>query len=248
MTFLDGDGSVQAAAVVRPPASAAQTPFRVLIAPRHGVRGRRRTATNSSRGSSDDDYTGVPGACAYGTFEAGATWRASARAQGPRRATAWRGAGPPQIVVAGHSMGGHGAGLLAAALGSGAKGVAINAGWPRKEVYGDSNTRYLHDQGAHLIEPALRGVLDATLAGSAVDAVASNLCCMRGLLRVGAVDEACHHVTCAVSRVCWRDVRRSTRRSRRRPLVVGHGGGERRRRGERRAPAKVLCGGVLFAR
>ena len=87
-------------------------------------------------------------------------------------------------------MGGHGAGLLAAALGSRAKGVAINAGWPRKEVYGDSNTRYLHDQGAHLIEPALRGVLDATLAGSAVDAVASNLCCMRSLLRVGAVDEA----------------------------------------------------------
>ena len=41
-----------------------------------------------------------------------------------------------------------------------------------------------------MIEPALRGVLDATLAGSAVDAVASNLCCMRGLLRVGAVDEA----------------------------------------------------------
>jgi hypothetical protein len=30
--------------------------------------------------------------------------------------------------------------------------------------------------GAHLIESALRGVLDATLAGSAVDAVASNLC------------------------------------------------------------------------
>ena len=41
-----------------------------------------------------------------------------------------------------------------------------------------------------MIEPALRGVLDATLAGSAVDAVASNLCCMRSLLRVGAVDEA----------------------------------------------------------
>ena len=202
MAFLDGDGSVQTAAVVRPPASCGTNgPFRVLIA-LHGTGVSARSSADSykfkPRGSSDDvDYTfGVPGACAYllAPSRHGAhNWEGV----GLRHAlkaldalTAWRGAGPPQIVVAGHSMGGHGAGLLAAALGSRAKGVAINAGWPRKEVYGDSNTRYLHDQGAHLIEPALRGVLDATLAGSAVDAVASNLCCMRSLLRVGAVDEA----------------------------------------------------------
>ena len=202
MAFLDGDGSVQTAAVVRPPASCGTgAPFRVLIA-LHGTGVSARSSADSykfkPRGSSDDvDYTfGVPGACAFllAPSRHGAhNWEGV----GLRHAlkaldalTAWRGAGLPQIVVAGHSMGGHGAGLLAAALGSRAKGVAINAGWPRKEVYGDSNTRYLHDQGAHLIEPALRGVLDATLAGSAVDAVASNLCCMRSLLRVGAVDEA----------------------------------------------------------
>ena len=100
--------------------------------------------------------------------------------------------------------------------GSRAKGEAINAGWPRKEVYGDSNTRYLHDQGAHLIEPALRGVLDATLAGWrawTLD-VASNLCCMRSLLRLGRSTRRCHRITWAASRVFWRDVRRSTRRSR----------------------------------
>lgn len=202
MAFLDGDGSVQTAAVVRPPASCAKiTPFRVLVT-LHGTGVTARSSADSykfkPRGARDDvDYTfGVPGACAFllAPSRHGAhNWEGV----GLRHAlkaldalTAWRDAGPPQIVVAGHSMGGHGAGLLAAALGSRAKGVAINAGWPRKEVYGESNTRYLHDQGAHLIEPALRGVLDATLAGSAVDAVASNLCCMRSLLRVGGKDEA----------------------------------------------------------
>lgn len=202
MAFLDGDGSVQTAAVVRPPASCAKnTPFRVLVA-LHGTGVTARSSADSykfkPRGARDDvDYTfGVPGACAYllALSRHGAhNWEGLSLRHAIKALdalTAWKDAGPPQIVVAGHSMGGHGAGLLAAALGSRAKGVAINAGWPRKEVYGESNTRYLHDQGAHLIEPALRAVLDATLASSAVDAVASNLCCVRSLLRVGGKDEA----------------------------------------------------------
>ena len=93
------------------------------------------------------------------------------------------------VVVTGHSMGGHGAALLAAVLGD-ARGLSATAGWLRKEAYGDSNARYVHDAAAHAIEPALRAVLDATLAGSEVDTLATNLCRAPALLRAGDRDQA----------------------------------------------------------
>ena len=86
-------------------------------------------------------------------------------------------------------MGGHGAALLAAVLGD-ARGLSATAGWLRKEAYGDSNARYVHDAAAHAIEPALRAVLDATLAGSEVDTLATNLCRAPALLRAGDRDQA----------------------------------------------------------
>lgn len=93
------------------------------------------------------------------------------------------------VVVTGHSMGGHGAALLAAVLGD-ARGLSATAGWLRKEAYGDSNARYVHDAAAHAVEPALRAVLDATLAGSEVDTLATNLCRAPALLRAGDQDQA----------------------------------------------------------
>ena len=111
MTFLDGDGSVQTAAVVRPPASCGTgAPFRVLIA-LHGTGVSARSSADSykfkPRGAGDDvDYVfGVPGACAYllAPSRHGAhNWEGV----GLRHAlkaldalTAWRGAGSPQIPV-----------------------------------------------------------------------------------------------------------------------------------------------------
>ena len=51
------------------------------------------------------------------------------------------------IVVAGHSMGGHGAWLLAVLRPDQVRAVNPNAGWIRKEHYGDSNTLFLFDYG-----------------------------------------------------------------------------------------------------
>ena len=47
-------------------------------------------------------------------------------------------------------MGGHGAALLAAVLGD-ARGLSATAGWLRKEAYGDSSARYVHDAAARRV-------------------------------------------------------------------------------------------------
>ena len=49
------------------------------------------------------------------------------------------------LLYAGHSMGGHGAWVLATLAPDRAIGVVSSAGWIKKEQYGDSNNFFLHD-------------------------------------------------------------------------------------------------------
>jgi hypothetical protein len=50
-----------------------------------------------------------------------------------------------KVLFAGHSMGGHGAWVIATHYPDLAVGVASAAGWIRKEYYGDSNDLFVHD-------------------------------------------------------------------------------------------------------
>ena len=49
-----------------------------------------------------------------------------------------------RIVYAGHSMGGHGAWVLATSDPDRALGVVVGAGWTSKEKYGSSNNLFEH--------------------------------------------------------------------------------------------------------
>ena len=148
MGFLDADGSVQTAAVVRPPHwCGADEPFRVLLA-LHGTGVSARDSADAfkmkGKGSGDDvpyAFGAPPQACAYlvAPSRHGAhNWEGVGMRHALKAVdalAAWRGVSQkPAILVAGHSMGGHGAGLLAAALGPAAVGLSVNAGWLRKET------------------------------------------------------------------------------------------------------------------
>ena len=94
-----------------------------------------------------------------------------------------------RVIVAGHSMGGHGAFILAATLGDRLLGLAAGAGWLRKETYGDANRAFYWDVGASHAPAALRAALLAPVAEFEADALAPpNLAGVPVLVFVGAMD------------------------------------------------------------
>ena len=93
-----------------------------------------------------------------------------------------------RIVYAGHSMGGHGAWVLATSNPDRALGVVVGAGWTSKEAYGSANALFDHDISSTYTEPALMGLLRSTVYESDVDRFASNLAGLPVLVRVGALD------------------------------------------------------------
>jgi pimeloyl-ACP methyl ester carboxylesterase len=96
-----------------------------------------------------------------------------------------------RVVVAGHSMGGHGALIFATHFPDRVLGVAPLAAWIRKEAYGDSNNLFEHDQvpplphrqalssgmadrGAQsnsFMDPTMKSVFEAAVAENYVDLV-----------------------------------------------------------------------------
>ncbi|OLP92752.1 hypothetical protein AK812_SmicGene25410 [Symbiodinium microadriaticum] len=96
------------------------------------------------------------------------------------------------ILVAGHSMGGHGALLLAASLRGQLLGIASSAGWLRKDQYADSNKVLLHDVASPWVEPALATVLRECEVEFDAEALAPSLVGVPILLRVGSRDRTVH--------------------------------------------------------
>jgi hypothetical protein len=73
-----------------------------------------------------------------------------------------------RLFYHGHSMGGHGAWILATLAPNRAIGVMSAAGWISKELYGDSNTLWKHDvQKVESLK--LREILEATVIEHQVD-------------------------------------------------------------------------------
>lgn len=96
------------------------------------------------------------------------------------------------LVVAGHSMGGHGAWLFAALEPGRSLCLNPNAGWLRKESYGDSNTPFMHDVRLDTWDPRLKQIIEASVVENQVDMHVHNLARMPVLARVGAADKTVH--------------------------------------------------------
>ncbi|CAJ1359413.1 unnamed protein product, partial [Effrenium voratum] len=94
-------------------------------------------------------------------------------------------------LVAGHSMGGHGAWLLACALDD-VLGVVSSASWLRKDQYADSNKVLLHDVASPHVEPALAALLKQAEAPFDAEALAPSLADLPVLIRVGSRDRTVH--------------------------------------------------------
>lgn len=209
-TFVDPDGSVQQAAAVMPKAlealeSCGSGGCPVLIT----LHGTSISASDSAdsykvKTKGDTDYRfGVAGGWLLAPTRHGAhNW------EGPGLSTALAslqalpgvakqlGALAPdlnRIIIAGHSMGGHGAWLLALALRDAAVGLVSSASWLRKDQYSDSNRVFLHDVATPDVDPALAALLRAAEVEYDVEAHAATLAGgLRVLLRVGSQDTTVH--------------------------------------------------------
>lgn len=203
-TFQDVDGSTQHAAAVLPQTDCGGRPCPVLIS----LSGTSISARDSAdsykfkvRGA--EDYTfGVQGAWLIAPTRHGAhNWEGPglATARGALKASLevaqrLRAQAPDldAILVAGHSMGGHGALLLAASLRGQLLGIASSAGWLRKDQYADSNKVLLHDVASPWVEPALATILRECEVEFDAEALAPSLVGVPILLRVGSRDRTVH--------------------------------------------------------
>ncbi|KAK3593447.1 hypothetical protein CHS0354_020212 [Potamilus streckersoni] len=99
---------------------------------------------------------------------------------------------PNHLIYAGHSMGGHGAWLLASHYPDKALAVISQAGWIKKEEYGDSNLFFRHDIATSHTDPSVKAVMEACIVENDVDRHVSNLKGIPVLARIGAKDRTVH--------------------------------------------------------
>ena len=92
------------------------------------------------------------------------------------------------VMIAGHSMGGHGAWHLATTIRGNLTALLPAAGWLSKEDYGDSNILFRHDVGVAYSDPAVRAVIESSFYEHDADKHAQNLRHAPILARVGSVD------------------------------------------------------------
>ncbi|CAK9004594.1 unnamed protein product [Durusdinium trenchii] len=95
-----------------------------------------------------------------------------------------------RVLVAGHSMGGHGAWLFACHMD--VLGVISSASWLRKDQYSDSNKVFLHDVATAFVEPTLAALLRQAELDFDVEAQAASLVHLPVLIRVGSRDRTSH--------------------------------------------------------
>ena len=215
MTFIDIDGSIQHAAVIHPlinsnsnSATEEKTAKYPILINLHG--------TGVSASDSADAYKFKPpgaGDSVDYTFGVENAWTIAPTRHGAHN---WEGIGKntamtalnelvkfsnakteypgdkERIIFAGHSMGGHGTFLLAVSNPDLAIGVIPQAGWYRKEYYGDSNTLFYFDTQNSFIDSKLKYVIESTIQQNAVELHISNLKYIPCFIRHGASDQVVH--------------------------------------------------------
>eukprot|EP00435_Cladocopium_sp_Y103_P029674 s1809_g7.t1 len=206
-TFQDADGSLQHAAAVLPQGTSEESPCKGACPVLVTLSGTSITARDSADAykmkfnDKDLEYRfGIEGAWLLAPTRHGAhNW------EGPGRRTALAALNAlPQlaqrlalptvdasrVVVAGHSMGGHGAWLFAFA--HDVLAVVSSASWLRKDQYADSNKVLLHDLSTPNVEPQLAALLRQAEAEFDVEAQAATVAHLPVLIRVGSQDRTVH--------------------------------------------------------
>eukprot|EP00026_Physarum_polycephalum_P002049 Phypoly_transcript_02053.p1 GENE.Phypoly_transcript_02053~~Phypoly_transcript_02053.p1 ORF type:complete len:900 (+),score=110.07 Phypoly_transcript_02053:31-2730(+) len=97
-------------------------------------------------------------------------------------------ADPDRLIITGHSMGGHGAWHFSTHNPDRALCVSAQAGWIKKEYYGDSNVLFDHDIADSYTDAIMRGLIESSITENDVDLIASNLKGIPILARIGADD------------------------------------------------------------
>ena len=207
-TFIDVDGSVQHAAAIHPIVLESSTridnKIPVLIA-LHGTGVSASSSADSykyKKNSSSKDYTfGIEGFWVLAPTRHGAhNW------EGIGKNTAMEAlhclskitrdmnpqADVEKVIFAGHSMGGHGAWIMAYSFPDLALAVIPQAGWTTKETYGDSNTLFLHDLQSSSVDNKLRSIIEASVQENKCESHVSNLKGIPCLARVGSNDQVVH--------------------------------------------------------
>ena len=183
-TYVDHDGAVSAAAVIRPLRAERCDPTHgcPVLLTMHGtsipVRDSADAYKHKPSGAADSDgyIFGVDRFWVIAPTRHGAhNWETGGRLTAmhavdalarlpdlPTSATI----DTQRVLYCGHSMGGHGAWMASVQGASRALGVAAVSGWLKKETYGDSNFLFdqsVSDVSASYVEPALEGLLRASI-------------------------------------------------------------------------------------
>ncbi|CAE7837580.1 unnamed protein product [Symbiodinium sp. CCMP2592] len=194
-SFLDVDGSVAVAAVLKPrrPSSEAM-PILVSLSG-VGVEPQAQADAYKMKPPEVEDYI-------FGYEE---MWVLAPQRDGPHN---WedvglraalrsievlaesQGADPGRLVVHGHSRGGHGAWALASRIPDRVLGVASACGWYSREEYGDANNLWVHDPALMHMDKLLLGIFHASVAENENSLHASNLKGLPALVRTAARDQA----------------------------------------------------------
>jgi hypothetical protein len=103
----------------------------------------------------------------------------------------------PQIslqgnIISGHSMGGHGAWVVAVNNPDMVMCLSPSAGWIKKEEYGTSNSFFALDLSNSFIDPSLKRILELAMSEFHVDKLVSNLQNHKVHIRVGSNDMTTH--------------------------------------------------------
>lgn len=99
---------------------------------------------------------------------------------------------PDHGVIAGHSMGGHGAWVTAINAPDRFICVLPASGWIKKEEYGNSNLFFNLDVSTSFASPSIKLILERSLSEYHVDRLASNLQGRDVHIRVGSHDSTTH--------------------------------------------------------
>ena len=204
-TFQDHDGSIQHAAAIRPltPCSLPSCPVLLTL---HGTGVKAENQADSYKRMVQKKFVfGVEKLWVLAPTRFGAhNW------EGPGELTSltalkvlsvltqhalWLNLKPAdaeRVVIAGHSMGGHGAWQLSVHHPDKTLAVISAAGWLSKEDYGDSNVFYRHDVSISHTDPLTKSVQESCVAENQADKHASNLRGIPVMIRIGADDKTVH--------------------------------------------------------
>ncbi|CAK9029884.1 Uncharacterized secreted protein ARB_06907 [Durusdinium trenchii] len=201
-TFQDVDGSTQHAAAVMPQSCKGDCPVLVTLSGT-SISARDSADAYKMKHKKDKDYRfGFKDAWLLAPTRHGAhNWEGpglltAIHSLDALRSFASRGEhGLPsvdvgRVLVAGHSMGGHGAWLFACHMD--VLGVISSASWLRKDQYSDSNKVFLHDVATAFVEPTLAALLRQAELDFDVEAQAASLVHLPVLIRVGSRDRTSH--------------------------------------------------------